>query len=71
MMNKEEFLEYTADPETASRIESFIDVGSIYIDFDKMLKDLDKTCPKDAEAIRFMEENKVPKNFLGYRHLKI
>lgn len=70
-MNKEEFLEYTSDPNNAFSMASLIDVGDLHIGFERMMSGLEETDPKQAEAIRFMLDNNIPTNFLGYRHLKI
>ena len=70
-MTKEEFLEYTSDPDKASMMAANIDVGGLHIGLERMISGLEETDPKQAEAIQFMLDNNVPTNFLGYKHLKI
>ena len=66
-MTEQEFLEYTADPSIAYHMAGIIDVGTWHMTLEEALSELD---PKMKEAILYMEENKIPPNWLGYRHLK-
>jgi len=71
-MDIDEFRKYVSDRATAERVVFQIDVAMWHFGFDKIYEEIRKgDNPKDEEAIKFMLENKVTTNSLGYLHSKI
>ena len=69
-MTEIEFVEYTDDPDIASELQGHYDIMVWHLGYDKVKKEMIKfNNLKMLEALDFIINNKIPINYLFYKHL--